>query len=288
VGLLINASLGGDKFAPASQAWVFTVASLGGLFGTASQSWMNLVVSASTPGTTLEPAYRGRYRVFSFMRANPSGAAFQTILDVGNSFVSPAMASGNQIATVMGAYPGLNSASPVYATLDMGEITLPAGASGISQADQLRLWVNVVWPNVASPAVGTTQIWFGGLWLLPIGNSGVLPHGLAIPSIGGAYAGGVLYTTPTQGGVELNGNNNESVALVPRFPPSAPLPVPFALDGRALYRGETIRLGASTTSLVMLTADRVQGATQPAGNLNVEYAQVSVSYRPQFSFLYGG
>lgn len=151
-------------------------------------------------------------------------------------------------------------------------------------AESLRLWA-----FAASPAVGSAQIWFGGLWLLPVdGAAGVLTRGMAIPSIGGAWAGGAAgFVAPTQGGIEFNGNMVESVLITASYPASAPIPAAAVGDGRAYYRGVPLRLGASTTNLVFLTADRTRNATAGLAQANVEFCQVSVSYRPTFQFLAG-
>ena len=285
VGLSVVPTLTADPLAPASQALRWTIASQGGAF--ASGAWLNFALGG--PATALEPAWRGRFRVFSLLKLNPSNTYGFTIIDAvrGPSAMYPALATSNQLATFCGmgsTSPAFVSPNPGYTMLDMGELTLPPSGSGVMQAPLIRLWA-----NFPSPPVGSTQFFFGGLYLLPVdGAAGILVRGLAIPSIGGAFAGGAgAFVAPTQGGVELNGGFVDSIYLIPNAPPSAPLPAQIIGDGRAAYRGLTPRLGASTSQLLFITGDRERGATGIVGQANLEHSTVSVSYRPTFQFLEG-
>lgn len=275
-----------DKYAPASQAWSFVARGDSNPFG-----WYNLAFSSSAISSALEPAYRGRFRVFGFARLNvPAATAPWQLLVDAERFVgtgpNAAMASANQSATAYGAIPttALISASPAYDILDLGELTLPPAGSGIQQGDRLRVWGRI--PSV--PAAATWSLSFGGLYLLPVdGAAGILTRGMISPS----YSPGAGQT-PTQAAVDFNANSVESVEIVAGFPASAPLPAPIINDARPFYRGAPLRVGASTSQLLILTGDRLlnlQGADPNSlcVQANVEYSQVSVSYRPTFQFLAG-
>jgi len=280
--LSVVATLTADPFAPASQAIRHTMASMGGVF--TGSVWLNTALGLIP--TAIEPAYRGRFRVFAFLKVMPSwNTGIQTLVDtaVGPSSMQVAMASGNQIASSLWGI----TATPFYSTLDMGEITLPGAASGVSQQSVLRQWI---YPASGLP-VGSTQVYFGGLYLLPVdGAAGILTRGMAVPSIGGAAALGIggFNAPPAQGGVEFNAQSVDSVSLITAAPPSAPLPAPIVRNGLSGYRGQPLRLSASTMRLVFLTGDRSYAvATPPVAQANLEYSTVSVSYRPTFQFLYG-
>jgi hypothetical protein len=289
VGLGFTPTLIADKYAPASQAWSFVARGDANPFG-----WYNLAFSSSAISSALEPAYRGRFRVFGFARLTvPEATAPWYLLADSERSVGTgpyiAMASANQLATAYGVLPAANTnitASPAYSILDLGELTLPAAASGVPGGDRLRLWGRV--PSV--PAAATWTLSFGGLYLLPVdGAAGILTRGMIVPSYNGALVGGIA---GTQAAVELNGNSVESISLVTGFPASSPLPAAIVNDGRAFYRGLPLRLGASTSQLLSLTGDRLMNTQGADGNFvcaqaNLEYSQVSVSYRPTFQFLSG-
>lgn len=279
VGILIVPSLAGDKYAPASQALLLTQASAANTLG-----WQQLAWTASVVPSALEPAYRGRYRAFAALKVAPSGQTGQFILDVagGPASVGPALASSNQLATVM--TDPLYSASPGYGFYDMGELTLPLAGSGVQQPLRLRLWGNL--SNQLS-----AQTWFGGVYLLPVdGAAGILTRGMIVPT--NSMSNTLLHMTPTQAAVEFNPNANEGVYLTPQFYSAAAGPAPPYMDGRPYYRGVPLRLGASTSQLLLVTGDRTMGNVAASGitaaQANLEYAQVSVSYRPAFQFLSGG
>jgi hypothetical protein len=281
--------LSADQFAPASQGifWSATAAIAGGAPG-----W-NLAAYAQIP-SALEPAYRGRFRAFAFLKFAPAAAAtvtFSAILDAERSgFPSSmaALASGNQLATLGGASNIVNSffvASNAYHTLDMGEITLPAGGgSGLQEAMRLRLWLNATTATAYAATVG-----FGGLYLLPVdGAGGVLTRGGVVPTLSGNPIVGLA----TQAGFEWNTRFGEETYFVNTQPGLAAVgaqPQVYA-DARAFYRGVAPRVGATTNQLTFLTSDRIANnfaVTQQAYQGSVEYSKVSVSYRPTFQFLYG-
>lgn len=279
-----GASLTGNKFAPASQAWQLVINSPGA--GGQGNNSFGIYLQAFIP-SALEPAYRGRFRVFGFSSVFSASTPFwQTIADAqivpsAGALGNPALATGNQIATAAGfiasaagqsgAGATSYSASPAFQILDLGELTLPPGPSGIQQTVAVRLG-----GMPASSGLGTAAMQFGGLFLLPVdGAAGILPNGLFVPSIGaatGLTAALALNTNYVEGAVGLQAGGAVSVQT---------------LDGRARYRGVAPRLGASTQQLVLLTGDRTIGATAVVAQASVEFSQVSVSYRPQFQFLSG-
>lgn len=287
-----QASLGPDKYSPASQALVFTANA--SVFG----GWGLAAYTASMIPSALEPAYRGRFRIFGLFRTNPSVNQYiQVLLDsdrlLGVPTLFPAMASSNYLATVWGGATNSSGApllpSGPYNLLDMGEMTLPPVGSGQPGGVRLKLWANASGAPVA-PSGAAQVLYFGGLYLLPVdGAAGIITRGLVVPSIGGLVAS----AAGTQGAAEWNANFVEGVNVTLGFPafPAPALPV---ADARAAYRGVSLRLGASTNQLLLLTGDRLTGQGFPKVDFtsfvaaaNVEYAQVSVSYRPSFQFLYG-
>ena len=282
--------LGADAFAPGSQGifWFATAAVANNQPGPFTLAAFTHIASA------LEPAYRGRFRAYAFIKFMPAAAAtvtFTAMLDAERGYqASPffALASGNQLATVGGATNPVNTflTPSAYQTLDMGEITLPAGgASGIQEQMRLRLWLSATTATAYAATVA-----FAGVYLLPLdGPGGVMVRGGMVPSIGGLPVGGV--GAGTQAGFEWNTRFQDEIFLVNTQPGlAAPGAQPqMVADGRAFYRGVSPRVGASTNQLIILTSDRISGVnTIPlAYQGNVEYSKVSVSYRPTFQFLYG-
>lgn len=280
-----TASLVADKYAPGGMARV-----LGG--GGIPSIWLNIADTGTWIASAIEPAYRGRFRVFAFGRFLASYGGLppmQLIVDadrppptVGalNSLFPLAMASSNQIATVAQVIlPSGNalSASPGYQMVDAGEITLPPTASGYQGPVRLRVWAN--W---AGTTAGSVLFAYGGLYLLPIdGAAGIQTRGMYVPTL---YGGGV-------GALELNNGFSERVDLMDVYPGAATGQTPY--DGRSYFRGVMPRIGASTNSLTLLTADRQVGnfqfvtGTYMVAAANVEYSQVSISYRPTFQFMHG-
>jgi hypothetical protein len=274
------ASLTADKYAAASVARIITQ------LGAANQNWTLIADTGTFISSAIEPAYRGRFRVFAFAKIAPSTLPWSMIVDadrfvatnlVAGAYAPFAMASANQLATVYNyiSAPGI-TAAPAYSILDMGEVTLPPQASGFQTGVRLRAWTQ----NPPSYA-GTTQLSLAGLYLLPVdGAAGILTRGLYTPSIFGGV-GGIA---------EWNRSFVDSVNILGRIPGTA---TPQAVDdGRDQYRGVSPRLGATTQQLLVLTGDRQVGnygggGTYPVVNGNWEYSQVSVSYRPNFQFLYG-
>lgn len=275
---LVTGSLAGDALAPASQAWV-----LAGL-GVGVGGPFLALDSATAIGSAIEPAYRGRYRAFGVAKmivASVASAPIAMMLldaDRYNDAVYTTAATQNVNATVwsqMGVITGIPnsklSPSPGYGTFDLGEITLPPQASGYRQGIRLRIWL-----GYGGGSVATALFAFGGVYLLPVdGAAGVLTAGLFPPD----------RSTGSQGAIEFNSNWVDSAVI------RAAGGTGMFTDARINFRGITPRLGASMTSLCLLTADRPVGINaNPTGMMaqaNLEYAQVSVTYRPQFQFLHG-
>lgn len=282
----INPTLAADAFAPASQAWYWCPTPNGEIGDWTVLAWANIP-------SALEPAYRGRFRAFAFVKQ--SGAAslpYQTTLDAERAIASSFgfMASSNQIATTIAAATYFNSnfqstPSLAYAMLDMGEITLPPQASGLQGSVRLRMWFGV------GSNVNSATFSFGGVFLLPVdGAAGILTKGLCVPTLGGGFFGAA-----TQAGLDMNTGFVDQIMLRDSGALSGAGAYGQVLgDGRAYFRGITPRLGASTQQLVFVTGDRVQNMTPPSNNgnaavmqANVETSQASVSYRPSFQFLHG-
>jgi len=323
--LAYPASLIGDKYAPASQAWKVTP-SLGAIPGFASAYPWTLLFSSSSLAipSALEPAYRGRFRAFAFARSAPSNYPWNMIVDAAPLGQGPALASANQlatwaqaafpsslyyIATTISSYIGAGNPggatsfipSPAYQILDLGELSLPPSGSGFQQSVELRVW-GAPGPS-ANDSTGSVQLYFGGLYLLPLdGAAGILTGGLTYPSVGAwgptvmgasdlsndTAPGSILYivgASPAsmfQAAFEMGNRFTDSFLVVSPSTASQAL-----TDVRALHRGISPRLGASTSQLVLLSGDKRAGASTPVVQANFEFAEVSVSYRPLFQFLAG-
>lgn len=280
--------LAGDAFAPGSQAifWSAQASVNGGEPG----GFTLAAISASAISSALEPAYRGRFRAFGFFKYLATSAAaatstFSAIMDAeraGLPSTFAAMASGNQLATLGCASTSLNTffrASNAYQVLDMGELTLPAGGgSGLQEQIRLRLFLNATTSTYYAATVG-----FAGVYLLPVdGAAGILTRGGAVPSLGVAGY--------KQAGFEWNtGLFNEQMMLTNASAGLSPVggQPQIVRDGKAFYRGAPLRVGASTNSLLFVTADRPFGLDSQQFQGNVEFSKVSVTYRPQFQFLPG-
>lgn len=261
----------GDKYAPASQAVSYRLA-------VSMATWTNLTSWVIPP--SLEPAYRGRFRAYSWVRYGPSVVAnIYASMDVqAGTIVSRALASSAPIATVAPAvasdiHSGAQGASPAYSLLDLGEISLPPIAS--SPYDTvLRLWA-----MDNSVRVGTGLLDVGGLYLQPISApAGVLPRGLLQPTwTSPSHLGRMLISAVTADSLISSGTS--AVGSI------GPLSPAYA------YRGALPYVGASTIQLDLNLAGKQAQDGAPTGQppLRSEphYAQVSVRYRPRFSFLKG-
>lgn len=179
---LAGASLLGEAFAPASQAVRYA----------ASQNQADwLQMTRYVIASALEPAYRGRFRAFGWFKLSPSQALpWRTSLDAVPEHLASFAALGSYAAVativpqVASGVPGAfgPQPSPAYQLLDLGELTLPPVGSGLGGGQALRVWAA---PGAADVGVASPVITFGGLFLQPLDSdfAGMLPRGLAVPSI---------------------------------------------------------------------------------------------------------
>jgi hypothetical protein len=147
IALLDGASLIGVAAAPASQAVEY--------YASANQSptgWK--LIGYYTVATTLEPAMRGRYRMWGWFHQVPSQIPRYVMADSSRVPTGP-LASAGQVATI--------PADATYALLDLGRLSLPPVGSGMVGPVYLRLWsapATSFLQNVASPAIRC-----GGMYL---------------------------------------------------------------------------------------------------------------------------
>lgn len=175
------ATLIGDALAVSSQA-------LDCFVSPTQAGWTQM--AAFDIASALEPGHRGRYLSFGwFQLGGPSqGVPWYISLDAVSA-ANPAAALGSyaRIATLAPAIgPGYPEAfgaqpSPAYTLLELGELTLPAVASGAGGGQRLRVWAGTPTTNVGVPSIALA---LAGLYLLPVEGDavGILPQGLAIPS----------------------------------------------------------------------------------------------------------
>jgi hypothetical protein len=271
-----NAGRGGSFSAILSAAWTGGLGASGAAAAFASQYKQASFAAAASAWTTpfvytiasaLEPVYRGRFRAFALMQPASAGiASVQMILDSAPAVGSgrEALASAGQIATVIG--------SPIigFQALDLGEITLPPVASGVQQAQLLRLWANV--PSQASAMSHN----FGGLYLLPAdGEPGYVARGLAQPSIGANPTVSQVVTP------RIGGDPEGFVGYIGSAP---------AAGLRRYAFGPIPRLGATVTRIDVVAFSRqaaatAQGPVRPSGQIYA--APASVRFQPRFQFLKG-
>jgi hypothetical protein len=262
------ASVAGDAFAPGSQSFVLTDV-------TNSAAWTQLA-GAGLP-SALEPAHRGRYRLLGLAKVIPSQALpWQFSADVGRT--GDALGSAAPIATLAPAVasgsPGAwgAQASPAQTLLDFGEITLPLSGSGFAvPAQTIRLWAKAATTNIP-----TTQVVVGGLYLQPLGFAGVLPRGIVHPSINA----GII----TAGGIMADAISGQ-VGFISGL---SGLPIQFA-EKWQFHRGNLPQIGATTTVLDLMSGERrtSAAATAPIVRAGPDFAAVSLSYRPRFTFVKG-
>lgn len=260
----------GDVFAPASQGrQVVPSQNLG--------AWKQAV--GVNIGGGLEPAYRGRHRLFAWAKLGPSQHLPWYV--TGDVTLSPltALASEAPIATlppaVASGSPGAWGAqpSPAYTLLDLGEIDIGGFASVASSAPLVRLWIS---PATSNVGVATTTITFGGAYFLPVDTAaGVIPRGLVVPT-----TQATAYENPH---IKLSAIE-KTVALQPGG---------YVADLMAHYRGALPVIGASVTQLNLIGGERPVGAAVTATGPVVRsfaegvFTSLSVSYRPRFRFTRG-
>jgi hypothetical protein len=272
LGEFSAASLAGDKFAPASQGYQIVP----------SQNLANWKVVAYLQFGSLgqlSPAYRGRFRVFTWAKLGPSqplpwyvsadvteydNRALASVAPIAT--LAPAVASGNPGA--YGAQP-----SPAYSLLDLGELAIPAHGSGASVNPKLRLWIS---PATSNAGVATTTITFGGVYLLPLSEAaGVVPRGIVVPTTNTG-------TTMEAPFIRVNAIRQEITLDGP----------PQSADLLAQYRGLFPYVGPSSAQVDLLIGERPLGvaATGPVArsfNERNDGVTVSLTYRPRFAFVRG-
>ena len=194
----------------------------------------------------LEPAYRGRHRAYLHARQGLDVTGLWNSMQLSLDAVmavtpSAPMGSAAVIATLAPQAP--SSFAP--AVLDLGEITLPPVASGLTQAVRLRLWA----AKATYAATTAHAVEIDDLSLLPVGLAGVMPRGVAWPD----------FTIPTAGRLALDSDQRTVMVGVPTGDLATTLP---ARDGLKFYRGDLPRVGGSTLRLDLIAgARRAESAT---------------------------
>jgi hypothetical protein len=227
-------------------------------------------VAVATIPVAREPAYRGRFRAFAFAKwaAAQTQPAYLSI-DAAVGASAP-FASWANIATVFtsAAFAG----SPAHQVLDLGEMYLPPGASGMPQDVQLRVWGA---PG-ASGFAATPLLNLAGLYLLPVdGPAGVLVKGVAQPGFPPTRA--AFLSTDTRR--TIIGQATQDMGSY----------YPLAI-GDPNYRGVAPYIGASTVQLDSFVAQRpttalVGSAGNPYALGGVNFQAARVAYQPRFYFL---
>jgi len=270
-------TLFGDLFAPGSQTIRYHIASVSG-GGLAIGRWT--AVAAFVIPQALEPAYRGRFRLYGWSRLQPS-QAFPFFLSADaqmGTLVSQALGSAAPIATVPPAVgSSAQGASPAFSLLDFGEISLPLLGSNPYET-QVRVWTS---PATAAPSLsGTILFDIAGIYIQPLdGAAGVLPRGILQPTVAGPSALGRLYHSA----VTRDSLIASPTSVVGSVGPLAPA---------GQHRGGFPIIGASTTQLDLNLAG-IPAATfsppsgQPPVRSEPHYALVSVRMRPRFQFVKG-
>lgn len=285
----ITGTLAADKYAVSSQAQQLVASQT-------QTNWDPMVAARliNNTGAGLPMANNGRFRLFAYMRLGPSQSqpwqiAADTVLGAAESLAP--LGSAGPVATLV---PEVASAggsvgafgpqpSPAYQLLDLGDIDVPPVGSQTANAPELtslRLWSK---PATSNVGVATPILSFGGFYLLPLnGAAGVLPRGLAVPTIH-------PFASPTQTGYLIDSTLGQqwNFAVGNFSVSSQPQPV---LDTTAQYRGVQPHLAASNAQLDLLGAGRMvatgAASTVPARNAPT-FAKVSIAYRPRFLFMKG-
>lgn len=222
--------------------------------------------------TTLEPAHRGRYRAYAYIGNDPrlSRTDLQFSLDaVNKQNASAAMASAQAIASLGGQ---VTATAYQPQLLDLGDITLPAVASGAAQITRLRLWLNR--PTYADGS--NSFLWFSGIHLLPIDGPNGVQTKLQYPLVNLSRTARFVIDGRERA-VYAADIQNEQIAT------SRPL-----ADALPQYRGGFPMVGASTVAVDLLAAQRLilTGATYTT-RVAPLFAQAQLSYQPRFLFLKG-
>jgi hypothetical protein len=258
-------TLTGDAFAPGSQAWQVKVD------GNITE-W-NSRLQAIIP-TALEPAYRGRHRLFVYARLSPSNGVWDNLTAdavphpsaIGqNALNDLPLASAAPVATVIAAGASFTDlgavASRYYHFIDLGEIVLPPSASGASAWPAIRLWNKPVASNIAVP---TPLLSVAGLYLQPLEGPAAVVRNLYWPRT--QWEAGAHFDISDRALVENQANT--------------------ANARTADVLGQLPRVGASSVSLAVNYFDKGAASALP-GRRRPAFAKVGISYRPRFAFVRG-
>jgi hypothetical protein len=283
-------TLVGDLYAPASQALRFIVSTpsragrpAGPAYGNVGAASMFAIANWVVP-PSLEPAYRGRHRIYAWMRLdtptvvpnNPLLISADVVSGtyVGFGFDGP-LASAMPLATLPMSAASLAVAmgTPAYHLLDLGEVSLPPVASQAIEA-RIRLWAAPIASAYATTA--TAAAFVGGVYLLPLDQAGVAPRGLAASSTD--HLTGRLFLSAVS---RETTQDRETSTIASRVPDT---------NIGAAYRGVLPFVGASTLQLDLNLAGRDTFSlptSLPPLRSEPHFAQVSVRYRPRFTFMKG-
>lgn len=257
--------------------------------GADTRLWSGGYVQLSTPssnnfgligrayiGATIEPRYRGRFRVFT--QAAPA-APVQFVVDVagdaaGFADVGP-MASAQPIASVS---PSFTSLTGGYNAVELGEVSLPMMASGASQGVTLRLWAK-------NPASNNANVYINrALFLVPVdGPAGFLSRGLAVANEFGFGMNRLV----------IDSSIREMFGAAAAADLSAQQ---MGQQSLAQYHfGGFPFVGATAPNLTLLVLSRASwsfiGTNPPINTIGVggtgNFTAYSLRYRPRFQFLKG-
>lgn len=262
----------GDLRAPGSQAIEFSSVAGVGVFRN---------IAYATIGQAVEPAYRGGFRAYAYIRALPSWAGpLQIGLDVAPNR-SVAFASAGIVATVPNLGATVESASAIFHLVDLGIVTIPQIGSGISNNHILRLWSAASGITTASAPIAR----LGGFALMPIQAGGVVARGIAQPSTFAVDQWVASGIAPTVGRVTLDAIRGDAYAANPVVDLASQIPL-----AAIIHNGRLPEVGATTNRIDILAAARktqASGATYALMRTAEHSAAVSVVYRPRFTFTKG-
>jgi hypothetical protein len=274
------AVLSGASFA-AAPAGAYLASVLTDTNGIDGRNWSRSFVNSAAPtfnylvrytiSAALEPAYRGRFRAFMWARGAAQGYVWRFSVDVGEDSNPAALASAAQVATVSDDLTG----TAFFRLVDLGELTIPPAASGMTQDCSLR-----VWSSNGTTVAPSGLVDIAGIYLQPLdGAAGVVPRGLSSPTSALSQPGAVA---PHTARLQLDTTTGQ-YALV------NPVTNTPDIDARAFHRGVPPMVGASTVQLDLLGAvKKISVASDaPAYNQGRPWAAVSLQYRPRFQFLKG-
>lgn len=222
--------------------------------------------------TSLEPAYRGRFRVFALARLNPSMAGIwgMGVDAVGTLNYGQAFASAAAVGTIQ------STATPAFGVVDCGEVTLPPAASGLAQSVHLRTWFGI---TASQGMASSPRVDLAGLYLHSLdGANGFLANGL--------YSRLPFGGVPTPNQFAAQSYERRVTSNQPVTDLSVRSPVNDVIGN---HRGGLPMVAqASTSHLDVLIGGRsVAVDTGPLFDSSHFSAAVSLSYRPRFFFLHG-